>query len=156
MSERDRYGTILMYLSDAASGLTGGATEFPALGVSITPRRGRALVFNSMSPSGGECLDASTHEAVKVATGTKTILQRWYYQFGQSGDGRTWDWKQLGSRPPDAPSDLPARRKGQPRVSCDANDGGSCRQYDEWNYDHIFDYRRQFRQGWYPRDESQW
>ena len=32
----------------------------------------------------------------------------------------------------------------------------SCRQYDEWNYDHIFDYRRQFRQGWYPRDESQW
>ena len=106
----DRYGTILIYLSDASSGLVGGATVFPSLGISITPKRGRALVFNSMS--GGECLDASIHEADVVAVGSKTILQRWYYD--KVFDG-------LGSRPPDAPQDLPVRRAGQPRVACDAD-----------------------------------
>ena len=150
VSERDRHGTILMYLSDASSGLESGATVFPSLGVSITPKRGRALVFNSMAR--GACLDASIHEAVKVAAGTKIILQRWYYQAAFEG---------LGSRPPDAPKDLPVRREGQARVSCDADTTSrgaetACRQYDEWNYDHIYDYRRQFGSGWFPRDESQW
>lgn len=44
----------------------------------------------------------------------------------------------LGKRPP-APS-LPKRDEGQPRVSCDEYDNGSCRWYDEWNNDHLLDF----------------
>ena len=151
VSERDRHGTILIYLSDASSGLAGGATEFPSLGISIAPKRGRALVFNSMAR--GECLDASTHEAVKVAAGTKIILQRWYYQTAFEG-------RQPLSRQTtfEAPKDLPVRREGQPRVSCDVVRGAetACRQFDIWSFDHVFDYRRKFGSGWFPPDESQW
>ena len=35
---------------------------------------------------------------------------------------------------------LPKRGAYQPRVSCDEYEQGSCRWYDEWNYDHLLDY----------------
>ncbi len=34
----------------------------------------------------------------------------------------------------------PLRHSLQPRVSCDEYEFGSCRWYDEWNYDHIRQY----------------
>ncbi|PVD30354.1 hypothetical protein C0Q70_09618 [Pomacea canaliculata] len=57
-----------------------------------------------------------------------------------TGKGRYYyeNFFSLGKRPP-APS-LPKRDEGQPRVSCDEYDNGSCRWYDEWNNDHLLDF----------------
>ena len=44
----------------------------------------------------------------------------------------------LGRRPQEPL--LPQRMANQPRVSCDEYEQGSCRWYDEWNYDHLLDY----------------
>ena len=46
------------------------------LGIWTRPRKGRALMWNNMSP-GGECESLSIHRANKVLKGHKFILQRW-------------------------------------------------------------------------------
>eukprot|EP00057_Strongylocentrotus_purpuratus_P013043 XP_011667517.1 PREDICTED: prolyl 4-hydroxylase subunit alpha-2 [Strongylocentrotus purpuratus] len=124
--KRDRYATILVYLQDVEEG---GETKFPELGISVTPRKGRAIVWNNMN-GGGECEPISIHEAAQVKTGHKFIIQRWYYYKSFS---------YLGKRAPEP--DLPARASDQPRVSCDEYEHGSCRWYDEWNNDHLTEYR---------------
>ena len=58
------------------------------------------------------------------------FLRRYYYQ----------NFPSLGKRFSE-PS-LPPRKRNQPRVSCDEYESGSCRWYDEWNYDHITEYVR--------------
>ena len=55
---------------------------------------------------------------------------RYYYQ----------NFPSLGKRMQEPP--LPGRKPNQPRVSCDQYEFGSCRWYDEWNYDHITEYVR--------------
>jgi len=59
------------------------------------------------------------------------MYYRYYYQSFYS----------LGKRPPEPP--LPTRTPGQPRVSCDEYEHGSCRWYDEWNFEHMIEYERQ-------------
>ena len=71
--KRDRFGTILVYLKDVAEG---GQTIFPKLGLSVVPKKGLALVWNSMTAS-GECDPTSLHNAAQVIKGHKYILQRW-------------------------------------------------------------------------------
>ncbi|KAL8561480.1 hypothetical protein ACOMHN_011162 [Nucella lapillus] len=122
---RDRVASVLVYLNDVNDG---GETKFPELGIWVKPRKGRALMWNNMSPE-GLCEPHSLHEASKVTSGSKYILIRWYYYKS---------FYSLGKRPPE-PS-LPARAVGTPRVSCDDYDNGSCRWYDEWNNDHLLDY----------------
>ncbi|XP_072179464.1 uncharacterized protein [Diadema setosum] len=124
--KRDRFATILVYLQDVKEG---GETQFPELGVSVKPKRGRAVVWNNMDAT-GYCEPQSVHKAAAVINGHKFILQRWYYHES---------FFQLGKRPPQA--DIPAREPGQAKVNCDEYEHGSCRWYDEWNYDHIIDYQ---------------
>lgn len=62
-----------MYLKDVAEG---GETVFPQLGLSVTPKKGLALVWNSMSKD-GKCDPTSIHNAAEVVEGQKYILQRW-------------------------------------------------------------------------------
>lgn len=124
--KRDRFGTILVYLQDVEEG---GQTEFPELGISVKPRKGRAIVWNNMN-SRGNCEPVSVHEAAAVKNGHKYIIQRWYYYK---------NFYQLGKRAREP--DLPTREPGQPRVNCDEYEHGSCRWYDEWNYEHLLDYR---------------
>lgn len=195
---RDRAGTALVYLEDTDDG---GETVFPELlvgsneggsggggdgargALSVVPKRGRALFFNSMDPETGACLPRSRHEARPVGTAaadsaraagasakpvpdvratprgrerasrpgapaaaagaaaarsssaapaSKTILQRWYYYEAPPS---------LGRRAPE-PS-LPPRSKNTAYVACDGV-GGYCRWYDEWPYNHLVEYRRQF------------
>ena len=71
--KRDRFATVLVYLRDVEKG---GETAFPHLGISIKPRKGLALVWNSMNKH-GECEPLSLHKASKVVRGHKFILQRW-------------------------------------------------------------------------------
>lgn len=123
--KRDRFATILVYLRDVEEG---GETKFPQLGISVKPRKGLALIWNSMN-SRGECDPTSLHNAAKVVKGHKFIIQRWYYYH---------NFPALGKRPQQPM--LPKRGTYQPRVSCDEYEQGSCRWYDEWNYDHLLDY----------------
>ncbi|XP_031556482.1 probable prolyl 4-hydroxylase 7 [Actinia tenebrosa] len=127
---RDRYATVLVYLQDVEEG---GETEFPLLGIKVKPKKGLALVWNSMDQD-GNCEPLSLHDAKKVKKGHKYIIQRWYYYKS---------FLTLGKRPPE-PS-LPKRKREQPRVSCDEYEQGSCRWYDEWNYDHIKEYAANVR-----------
>ena len=46
------------------------------LGIWVKPRKGRALVWNNMSPE-GLCEPHSLHVASKVNAGSKYILIRW-------------------------------------------------------------------------------
>lgn len=125
---RDRFATILVYLNDVPEG---GHTIFPDLGVSIEPRRSRSLVWNSMSPE-GKCDGTSVHNASRVVSGRKVILQRWYYHHTFLSLGKRFE-----------PPHLPKRGPNQPFISCDRFDQGSCRMYDEWQYHHIKEYIRQ-------------
>ena len=56
------------------------------------------------------------------------FLNRYYYH----------NFPSLGKRPQEPR--LPQRHANQPRVSCDEYEQGSCRWYDEWNYDHLVEY----------------
>ncbi|VDI74593.1 Hypothetical predicted protein [Mytilus galloprovincialis] len=126
--KRDRVATILVYLQDVEEG---GETQFPELGIWVKPRKGRALVWNNMNEK-GKCEHLSIHQAAKVTKGHKFILQRWYYYTS---------FYSLGKRPPEP--HIPVMESGTPRVSCDEYAHGSCRWYDEWNYDHIIEYQKQ-------------
>ena len=54
--------TLVFYLND---GFEGGATDFPELGRVITPRAGRALLFQHRI----------LHEASEVRSGEKLVLR---------------------------------------------------------------------------------
>ncbi|RUS69165.1 hypothetical protein EGW08_023073 [Elysia chlorotica] len=127
VDKRDRVISVLMYLNDAEEG---GETKFPDLGIWVKPKRGRAIVWNNMSPS-GVCEPHSRHAASVVKKGKKYILIRWYYYKSFQG---------LGHRP--TPPHLPVRDDDQALVSCDDYDNGSCRWYDEWTYEHLLEYQQ--------------
>ncbi|XP_002160179.1 uncharacterized protein LOC100198447 isoform X1 [Hydra vulgaris] len=118
----DRYATILIYLQDVKEG---GETVFSKLGIKIKPKKGSLVIWNNMDDL-GNCLLLSTHEASKVIKGKKYILQRWYYYKR---------FESLGLRLPEPR--LPNRKIGQPRITCDHYEEGSCRWYDEWDYQHL-------------------
>ncbi|XP_066927141.1 uncharacterized protein [Clytia hemisphaerica] len=124
---RDRYATTLVYLQNVKQG---GETKFPKLGLSVRPKQGRLLVWNNMNRR-GRCDPTSVHHATPVVKGRKFILQRWYYYKSFSS---------LGHRSPEP--ELPKRKPMQPRVVCDHFEEGSCRWYDEWDYNHLNDYNK--------------
>lgn len=129
----DRYATFLVYLNDMGAD-NGGETLFGELGIDVKPRQGRALTWNNMNYETGICEAQSIHSAAKIKhlTQRKFIIQRWYYYES---------FYSLGKRMPEAA--LPRREADTPKVSCDDFDNGSCRLYDEWNPDHMIEYRQQ-------------
>lgn len=79
-----RTWTVLVYLKDD---FEGGQTCFNNLGLEIQPRRGMALIWNNLYPS-GEPNPYTMHQARPVESGTKAILNIW---FRERGDGsETW------------------------------------------------------------------
>lgn len=68
-----RRSTLLVYLTDVEAG---GETEFPRAGVTVQPRRGHAIYFESCNSRGQ--LDAlSLHAGRPVARGEKWIVTKW-------------------------------------------------------------------------------
>ncbi len=68
-----RTHTILTYLNDDC---TGGATDFPRLGLRVTPKAGATIVFRN-SDEKGEPLDEALHAGEPVATGEKWLATLW-------------------------------------------------------------------------------
>jgi prolyl 4-hydroxylase len=68
-----RVATFICYLNDVEQG---GATRFPTIGLSVTPRRGDAIYFE-YSNGIGQCDPASLHAGAPVIAGEKWVATKW-------------------------------------------------------------------------------
>lgn len=66
--------TFVVYLNDVDEG---GETVFPRLGATFSPRQGRALIWNNLTPE-GRPNPASLHQGLPVARGSKCIVTKWF------------------------------------------------------------------------------
>ena len=69
-----RTWTFMIYLNDPEGG---GETEFPDLGMKVSPKLGRAVLWNNLHAS-GQGNDATRHQSLPVTAGTKTIITKWF------------------------------------------------------------------------------
>mmetsp|Transcript_29215 Transcript_29215/g.21746 ORF Transcript_29215/g.21746 Transcript_29215/m.21746 type:complete len:396 (+) Transcript_29215:64-1251(+) len=71
--------TFFLYLSDVEEG---GETSFPSLGISVKPKKGRALLWPSTLDADPEAQDQRTmHEARPVHKGLKYAANSWIHLF---------------------------------------------------------------------------
>lgn len=69
--------TFFLYLSDVEEG---GGTEFPDLGITVKPKRGRAVLWPSVLDKYPEKQDVLTmHAALPVEKGTKYAANHWIH-----------------------------------------------------------------------------
>jgi prolyl 4-hydroxylase len=70
----NRTWTLMVYLNEPAAG---GATRFTQIGKTIQPETGKLLAWNNrLSP--GSFNPASIHHGMKVRSGIKHIITKWY------------------------------------------------------------------------------
>ena len=74
LASGQRTWTAMIYLNDVPAG---GHTEFPVLGKSITPMRGRAVFWQGSYGSGHE-IPATLHSGRPVIEGEKMIITKWF------------------------------------------------------------------------------
>eukprot|EP01083_Nonionella_stella_P084468 233840_1 len=74
--------TFYIYLNgNEDSGLEGGGTEFPRLGITVTPKRGRAVLWTSVLNNDPHHKDPRTdHAALPVTKGVKYGANAWIHQ----------------------------------------------------------------------------
>ena len=71
--------TFFLYLSDVEEG---GETAFPTLGLTVKPKRGRALLWPGVSDLQPGSIDHRTlHEARPVIRGMKYAVNSWIHMF---------------------------------------------------------------------------
>ena len=81
--DRMRYGgvrilTVFLYLNDVEDG---GETDFPLLGLSVTPKRGRVVLWPSVLNDDPHLKDERTnHQAKPVRRGIKFGANAWFHQ----------------------------------------------------------------------------
>ncbi|HSX57383.1 MAG TPA: 2OG-Fe(II) oxygenase [Sphingomonas sp.] len=68
-----RIRTFIIYLN---GGFRGGETNFPLLGLNVTPRGGDALMFDTLLPDGSPDMRAR-HAGLPVIEGAKWLATRW-------------------------------------------------------------------------------
>ena len=66
--------TVMIYLNTVKAG---GETRFRRVNKAFKPRRGLAVVWNSLDEDGSPNMD-SIHQSVPVEKGTKTIITKWF------------------------------------------------------------------------------
>lgn len=69
-----RTWTAMLYLNDVPAG---GATRFKVIGKTIQPQQGTLLTWNNLRPDGFPN-DATLHHGMKVRSGTKYVLTKWF------------------------------------------------------------------------------
>jgi len=71
--------TFFLYLSDVEAG---GGTDFPTLGITVTPKKGRAVLWPSVYSSEPMNKDRRTnHQALPVEAGVKFGANAWIHMF---------------------------------------------------------------------------
>ena len=70
----NRTWTLMVYLNQPAAG---GATRFVKIGKTVQPETGKLLAWNNRTTP-GHYNDASLHHGMKVRSGTKHIITKWY------------------------------------------------------------------------------
>ena len=71
--------TFFLYLSDVEEG---GETNFPSLGISITPKKGKAVLWpNTLDSDPQQGDDRTFHQALPVLKGTKYAANSWLHAF---------------------------------------------------------------------------
>ncbi|ALC47612.1 CG31016, partial [Drosophila busckii] len=76
----DRYATLLFYVNDVEKG---GVTAFPYLNIAVKPRRGKALIWNSLDPFSFDYDHRTFHAACPVLVGHKLALTQWIHERDQ-------------------------------------------------------------------------
>ena len=71
-----RSWTAMIFLNDVPEG---GETEFPQLGIGVTPRKGMMLIWNNMRPDGTPNMK-TLHAGTPPRLGTKYIITKWFRQ----------------------------------------------------------------------------
>jgi prolyl 4-hydroxylase len=69
-----RTWTFMIYLNGKC---TGGETEFPKLGIKVSPKAGRALIWNNLYPNGTPN-PHTMHKSNPVTKGEKVIITKWF------------------------------------------------------------------------------
>ena len=68
----------MVYLNE---GCEGGATRFRKIDKQFIPQKGRAVIWNSMLPS-GDPNPVSIHHGMKVRAGEKYVITKWFRDKG--------------------------------------------------------------------------
>ena len=71
----NRIATALLYLNDVQDG---GETDFPNMGITIEPKRGRCIFFSTTHMGTEQQLDLSYHGALPVIRGQKMAINMWF------------------------------------------------------------------------------
>ncbi|MBL4674517.1 MAG: 2OG-Fe(II) oxygenase [Arenicella sp.] len=66
--------TCMIYLNDLEEG---GETHFTRVGAQFKPKRGMAVIWNSLNPDGSINID-SMHQALPVLKGYKAVITKWF------------------------------------------------------------------------------
>ncbi|KAH8276154.1 hypothetical protein KR026_002253 [Drosophila bipectinata] len=80
LSRGDRILTVLFYLGDVE---LGGSTIFPNLNISITPKKGSAVMWYNLHNS-GDTNEKTEHSACPVIVGAKYVLSKWINELQQA------------------------------------------------------------------------
>jgi prolyl 4-hydroxylase len=73
-----RTWTAMIYLNEPGNG---GATRFKAIGKTIRPETGKLIAWNNLLPD-GRPNPATLHQGMKVRSGTKYVLTKWFRERG--------------------------------------------------------------------------
>ena len=73
-----RTWTAMIYLNMPEDG---GATRFKTIGKTVQPETGKLLAWNNLLPD-GRPNPATLHQGMKVRSGTKYILTKWFRELG--------------------------------------------------------------------------
>lgn len=78
-NQGQRTWTFMIYLNDVEEG---GTTDFPTLEFAVKPKKGMAVIWNSLLPD-GNVNPATAHWAKPIIKGEKYVITKWFRTHGE-------------------------------------------------------------------------